>query len=592
MQLALDGLDRLVESLEERGSLSAVEAARVVFATRSIPVGLASSLLAEVCAGDSRVVCAGATVSLAGAPDPLLEEAEFVVFDLETTGLSAQTSRICELGAVRVRSLEVADTFQSLVDPGISLPAPVARLTGLREEELRGAPRVGAVVGRFLAFAGAAPLVAHNARFDQRFLERQLGRSESRRLAEPPLCTAALARRLLEGRVRRVSLAALAQFFGVATTPCHRALPDAEATAEVLVRLIGLAQELGARRVSELRTLAAPRKRRVHDKRALVRGAPTRPGVYLFRDGHDQVLYVGRARDLRARLRSYFQSERQRPSVEAALLALERVEWRLLGSELEAALEELRLIRTLQPPANSRSRRPDDGIYLKPRGDEFVVTRTPTLLGPVGSRRQASLAARALAGASREELDTLFEEGPLPRLRQRLADLTDSLRYEEAGRLRDRIDALEHVLRRLRTLDRLRSVDACLIAPALAPGWRKAFFVKGGVVRAVRPLPPGPGARLEIDAGLSIARAAGDGREPLTPGQAEDMLLVDGFIRRAPPELTVLPLDRAHEVSGFRNGAGERRRLRSVASTEEVATCGSEPYDSPLRPPWPQPRRR
>ena len=169
-----------------------------------------------------------------------------MVFDLETTGLSEQTCRICELGAVRVRALELVDRFQSLVDPGVPLPQPVARLTGLQERDLRGAPPVGTVVAGFLSFAGDAPLVAHNARFDQRFLECQLRRRESRRLAEPPLCTAALARRLLAGRVRRVSLASLVHFFGVATAPCRRALPDAEATAEVLVRLIGLAQELGA----------------------------------------------------------------------------------------------------------------------------------------------------------------------------------------------------------------------------------------------------------------------------------------------------------------------------------------------------------
>jgi DNA polymerase-3 subunit epsilon len=542
MQLALDGLDRLVASLEEQGALPAVEAARLLFATPSIPVGLASSLLEEVCAGDSRIVCTGATVSLAGAPDPLLEEAEFVVFDLETTGLSAQTSRICELGAVRVRELELVDSFQSLVDPGVPLPEPVARLTGLRERELRGAPRVGTVVGRFLSFAGEALLVAHNARFDQRFLERQLQRRESRRLAEPPLCTAALARRLLANRLSRVSLSSLAHFFGVPTVPCHRALPDAEATAQVLIHLIGLAQELGARRVSELRTLAAPRKRRVHGKRPLTRGAPTRPGVYLFRDRHDQVLYVGRARDLRARLRSYFQSGAQRPSVEAALLALERIEWRVLGSELEAALEEIRLIRELQPPANSRSRRQDSGVYLRRRGEEFVVTKTPTELGPIGSRRQAGLAARALSDATPAELEQLLDEGPLPRLRQRLADLAECLRYEEAARLRDRIEALEHVVERLRRLEQLRRLDACLIAPALDPGWRKAFFVRAGVLCAVRPLPPGAGARLEMNAGLAIARHLSREQEPLTSGQAEDMLLLGGFINRPPPEVEVVPL--------------------------------------------------
>jgi DNA polymerase III epsilon subunit family exonuclease len=552
VQLALDALDRLVDALEERGSLSAVEAARALFATSSISDGLACSLLADVTAGDSRVVCAGATVSLAsGLADPLLEEAEFIVFDLETTGLSAERCRICEVGAVRVRALELVDSFESLVNPGVALPQQVARLTGLREQELRRAPSVAGVLRRFLAFAGDDLLVAHNARFDQRFLERQLLLVHGRRLSEPPLCTAALARRLLEGRVRRVGLASLAHFFGVPTRPCHRALPDAEATAQVLVHLIGLAQELGARRLSDLRAVAAPRKRRVYGKRSLARGAPTGPGVYLFRDRRDQVLYVGRARDLRARLRSYFRSERQRPSVEAALLALDRIEWRVLASELEAALEELRLIRELQPPANSRSRRKEHGVYLRRRGEDFVVTKTATPLGPIGSRRTASLAARALALSTTEELDDLLQGGPLPRLRARLSDLAESLRYEEAARLRDRIEALEHVVERLRRLERLRSQDLCLIAPAMEPSLRKAFFVCGGRVCAVRSLPLGHEARGGVETGLALCRAARKAPgETLTPEQTEDLLLVDGFVRRPPPELAVLPLD-AERITAY-----------------------------------------
>src|SRR5438094_1034405 len=428
VQLALDALDRLVDILEERGPLPAVEAARSLFATPSVSTGLACSLLADITAGDSRVVCTGTTVSLAQrGPDPFLEEAEFVVFDLETTGLSAARSQICEVGAVRVRALELVDSFESLVNPGVALPDPVARLTGLRERELRSAPPAAEVLPDFLIFAADTLLVAHNARFDQSFLERQLLLVHGRRLSEPPLCTAALARRLLEGRVRRVGLASLANFFGVSIRPCHRALPDAEATAEVLVQLIGLAQELGARRLSDLRALAAPRKRRVYGKRSLAHGAPTQPGVYLFRDRHDQVLYVGRARDLRARLRSYFRSERQRPSVEGALAALERIEWRVTGSELEAALEELRLIRELRPPANARNVRPDRYVYLRRRGDSLVCTQTPTPLGPFRSRARARLGCRALDGASAEELES--PELALPRLRTRLRHLADCRRY-------------------------------------------------------------------------------------------------------------------------------------------------------------------
>jgi DNA polymerase-3 subunit epsilon len=358
-----------------------------------------------------------------------------------------------------------------------------------------------------------------------------------------------------------VGLASLAEFFGVPTRPCHRALPDAEATAQVLLCLIGLAQESGARRLSDLFKLATPRRRRVHGKRSLARGAPSRPGVYLFRDRRDQVLYVGRARDLRARLASYFRSERQRPSVEAALLALERIEWRVLGSELEAALEEVRLIRRLQPPANSRSRRSERGVYLRRRGEEFVVSKTSTEYGPIPSRRGAALASRALSLATADELGRLLEGGPLPRLRRRLAELAESLRYEEAARLRDRVEALEHVVERLRRLEQARRVERCLVAPGVAPGWHKAFFVCRGEICAVRPLPPGAGARLEVDAGLALCRAARRRPEcPLTPEQAEDLLLLEGFVRRPPLELTVLPLERERICAYL-----DRRRTAAAA---------------------------
>src|SRR4029079_15705987 len=135
-----------------------------VFATPSVSQGLALSLLEEVTAGDSRVACSGSTVALATAgEDPLLEDASFVVFDLETTGLSATESRICEIGAVRVEALELVDEFKSLVNPGVSLPPEIARLTGLRDPELRNAPSIRTALRRFLDFAGDDLLVAHNA---------------------------------------------------------------------------------------------------------------------------------------------------------------------------------------------------------------------------------------------------------------------------------------------------------------------------------------------------------------------------------------------------------------------------------------------
>src|SRR4051794_23775913 len=327
MQLRLDAADRLVELVEERrGPVYVEEAARRLFALRSTPVGMARSLLDDVVSEDARLAWRGDAVGLADPPgaDLALERATFVVVDLETTGLRPGSSRICEIGAVRVRELELREEFELLVDPGVPIAAAVSALTGLRDSDLRGRPHPAIAVRRFLEFAGEGVLVAHNARFDLAFLDRETERLSGARLAAPVIDTVGLARRLLAGRTPRAGLASLAHFFGTSVQPCHRALPDAHATAEVLVQLLGLAQERGARTVADVVELGATRTRRVHDKRLLAAGARTRPGVYLSRDRHDQVLYVGRARDLRARLRSYFRSERQRPAVEAALAVLER----------------------------------------------------------------------------------------------------------------------------------------------------------------------------------------------------------------------------------------------------------------------------
>ena len=547
MQFRLDAADRLVELVEEQGGVVPVEeAARSLFALARAPAGLAHDLLADVVAADSRLDWSGRSVGLAGSELPTLplEVATFVVVDLETTGLAPGRARICEIGAVRVRGLELAAAFETLVDPAIALPAGITALTGLSDSDLRGAPAPGVAVARFLEFAGDCVLVAHNARFDIGFLNHEVERLHGRRLGMPVLDTVWLARRLLVGRAPRASLSSLAHFFGTSTEPCHRALPDARATGEILVHLLGLAQERGARSVADVLELAAPRARRVHAKRGLAFGAPERPGVYVFRDAHGQPLYVGRARNLRTRLRSYFRSDRQRPAVEAALGALDRIEWNVLGSELEAGLEELRLIRELRPPANARSARPDRYVYLRRRGDAMVVTTRPGELGPIRSRRRAERAARALTGSSEEELALILSGGALPRLRGRLRDLSESLHYEEAAKLRDRIKGLEEVVRDLRRLDRLRSLSACLIVPAEEPGFLRGVFVAGGRVACVRTLPAvGAAAALEVRAGLAIARAAQAGGTTFDAEASDELLLVGTFLRRPPPELAVSPLD-------------------------------------------------
>jgi DNA polymerase-3 subunit epsilon len=538
MQLSFDAADRLVELVEaRRGPVPADDAARTLFALASAPTALARSLLDDVVSGDARLAWRGAAVGLATPPgwDVQLEDAHFVVVDLETTGLSPRTSRICEIGAQRVRALALEDAFETLVDPRVSLPAAVTSLTGICAEALRGAPRSELAVRRLLAFAADAAIVAHNARFALAFLDREVELLTGRRIAAPVVDTVWLARRLLGERTKKVGLASLAHFFGVSTEPCHRALPDARATAEILVVLVGLAQERGARTLADLVELAAPRARRLHAKRSLVAGAPQRPGVYVFRGRGGLALYVGRARDLRARLRSYFAGGRQRPSVEAALGALEEVEWRETGSELEAALEELRLLRELRPPANARSTRPDRHVYLRRRGSRWTTTTDPTPYGPLPGRGPARRAARALDGHESDDIGAA-----LPALRRRVHGLGRALRFEDAARLRDRLAALDQAVEALQELERLRALRACVVVPAREPGFVRVHAIAAGRVAATRLVPRGAGAAHEAATLVAEARRADLSR---APEDADELRLVASFLRRPPPELRVCALE-------------------------------------------------
>ena len=411
-QLTLDGADRLFDLLsQQKAPVSAGDAATCLFALRSSPSALVRQLVDEVVRSDARFVWrSGAELALAewdqvgSLLDLPLERADFVVFDLETTGTSPASARIVEVGAVRISELRHGPTFERLVDPARAVPAQITAITGITTWDVRGKPKADLVLDEFLHFAAGAVLVAHNARFDVSFVDAELGRGRGMRLAAPVIDTVMLARRLLAGRVARMNLSTLAERFDTQVRPCHRALPDAQATADVLLALLGMAQERGAETVGDVIGLCAPVTRAARTRRNLAAGAPTGPGVYLFHGRDGQVLYVGKATDLRARVRSYFTGGPARRPVEDALAATERIETRPLGSEFEAALLELELIRRLRPHANRRSAHPERSCYLTLTTDEPVprlrVTARPhpgaVSAGPIGSRSRAQTAAAAV----------------------------------------------------------------------------------------------------------------------------------------------------------------------------------------------------
>jgi len=140
-------------------------------------------------------------------------------------------------------------------------------------------------------------------------------------------------------------------------------------------------------------------------------------------------------------------------------------------------------------------------------------------------------------------------EAALPRLQCRLRELSDARRFEDAGRLSDRIEALKRVCRELRRLDRVRRLACCVLVPAGEPGYVRALFVAGGRVAAERTLPPGGGAALEVEAGLAAAKRQIHASNSLLLDDLgeldlDELLLVDSFLRRPPPELRVASLER------------------------------------------------
>jgi DNA polymerase III subunit epsilon len=175
-----------------------------------------------------------------GTPPWLLAWSEFVIVDVETTGWLPEEAGITEIGAVRVSAGQLLGEFSALVNPGAAIPADVAALTGITDAMVSRAPPVSRVLPVFLAFASGCMLAAHNAPFDVGFLTAACAASGLPWPAVPVLDTAVLARAVLgQDEVPDCRLATLASFFGAPTLPCHRALPDAKATADVLQGLLG-----------------------------------------------------------------------------------------------------------------------------------------------------------------------------------------------------------------------------------------------------------------------------------------------------------------------------------------------------------------
>jgi len=491
-----------------------------------------------------------------------LREVTFCVVDLETTGGSAAGgSMITEIGAVKVRGGEVLGEFQTLVNPHTAIPPFIAVLTGISDTMVAGAPGIESALPAFLEFAQGCVLVAHNAPFDVGFL-RHFAEQQGRPWpAFEVVDTARLARRVItRDDAPNCKLSSLAQAFGATTTPNHRALADARATVDVLHGLMARLGGLGVQTLEDLQGFSAKVSSAQRRKRHLAERLPHAPGVYLFRDDSDRVLYVGTSRDLRTRVRTYFTASETRSRMGEMVGLATSVTGIECATTLEAQVRELRLIAEHKPPYNRRSRFPERMHFIKLTREPWprlsmvrrVLDDGADYLGPFGSRKVAEKCLAALhetfpvrqctdrlgrepsrapcvlaemgrclspcdgsvdEAAYTAVVDSLREallRRPDPVVEaetRRMAAYSAEERFEEAASHRDRLAAFLRAAartQRLSALTRCPEVVACRReeAPAAAGGARARWavhVVRYGRLAAAGVIPPGADARAYVE---------------------------------------------------------------------------------------------
>ena len=332
-----------------------------------------------------------------------LHDVVFCIIDLETTGGNRNEDSITEVGAVKVRGGQCLGTFQTLVNPGRAIPPQITVLTGLSDALVATAPRIGSVLPSLIEFVGDAVIVGHNVGFDVGFLRAACERHDRPPLTGTVVDTVALARRLVRDEVPDCKLGTLASRFRLDHQPSHRALDDALATADLLHLLIERAAGLGVLGLDDLVALSKLAGHPQAAKLKMTADLPRTPGVYMFRGQRNDVLYVGKATNLRQRVRSYFGSDDRR-KVGPMLRETQSVTHLDLPDVLTAEVIESRLIARLLPRYNRAGTRVDKYCYVRLDVDTpwprlSVVknpSRTGVHLGPLPSRSMANLVIEAI----------------------------------------------------------------------------------------------------------------------------------------------------------------------------------------------------
>jgi DNA polymerase III subunit epsilon len=283
--------------------------------------------------------------------------------DIETTGLSSSFDRIIEIGIVRVEENIITQTYHSLINPEMHLPPEIELITGITTQDLEHAPSFRSIKQDILETLIDATFVAHNVRFDYGFLKNEFKR-ENISFSAKQLCTVKLSRALYPTQ-RSHNLDAVIERFNIVCEQRHRALSD----AKVLVSFYQKLQEVFPReKLAEAVDFCFKKPTlpvKLHA--SFLDNLPEGPGVYIFYDGQNMPLYVGKSINIKDRVLSHFSSDIRSSTEMNISQQIERIETITTAGELGALVLESQLIKKMLPIYNKKSRIKRELIAIKKR---------------------------------------------------------------------------------------------------------------------------------------------------------------------------------------------------------------------------------
>ena len=290
----------------------------------------------------------------------------FVVFDIETTGFSPVSNRIIEIGAVKVVNGEITDRFSTFVNPQVPIPFRIEKLTNINDSMVMDAPLIETVLPEFLDFCGDAILVAHNASFDMSFIKENVQRQHLNR-EFTYVDTLGIARVLLPNQAKH-TLDAVCKTLGISLENHHRAVDDAEATAQMFVKMIPMLKEQGAAKLADVNAMG-------ENSKEVVKRLPSYHAIILAQNN------VGRENLYRLVSASHLDYYSKRPRVPKSFLMKHR-EGLILGSACEAG--ELYRALLEDKPESEIARLVDfyDYLEIQPLGNnKFMIEseRVPSI---------------------------------------------------------------------------------------------------------------------------------------------------------------------------------------------------------------------